>query len=493
MLAELTQNPMQNGPDYILEEARRTPVVRKVDVLVCGGGVSGVGAALGAARAGAKTMVIERNAFLGGAATAVIMNTWNVPVACMTGVAKEFAVMLSERGAGNITGATFPFDPEAFKDLAADRLQQAGAEILTYTWVVDPIMQGSGISGVIIQNKSGRQAILARSVVDTTGDADIAAAAGAEYVKGREKDNKMRPMSVLFRLGGVDVFKAVEYCRSQPKENFTADPNFHILEPEKGLVRMSGFFHIADIARGTGELPDEIHYLRFEGVDVRRGMVTVNNSRVYGVDGTSAWDLSRADTEARQQNRKLFAVIKKYVPGFENAFVIDSSPTVGVRETRRVRGRYVLSQKDLLAQRTYRDSVARIWRHMAAGRDWHKADGGEGAPDDAIYRTATTDLTWFEIPWGVFTPNNVERMTVGGRAISVTHDADMWTRGQYCCLVTGQIAGIGAALAASSGILPSQLDVPTLQHMLGAQGIDIGEARHLQEQHLTRDMTNRSG
>lgn len=461
---------------YVLEPARRTAIVRDVDVLVCGGGVAGIGAALGAARAGARTMIVERNAFLGGAATAVIMNTWNVPIQRMTGVAKEIALKLAERGAGTIVGPTFPFDPEAFKELAADLMREAGVEILNYTWIVDPIMEGERIKGVVVQNKSGRQAILAHSVVDTTGDADVAAAAGADYVKGREQDSKMRPMSVLFRIGGVDVRKAVDYCRSQPKEYFTADPNFHILDIERGLVRMSGFFHIADKARAAGELPEPIHYIRFEGVDVARGIVTANNSRVYGVDGTNAWDISRADTEARAQNRKLFAVIKKYIPGFENAYVLDSSATVGVRETRRVRGRHVLSQDDMMAKRTYRDSVARIWRHMAAGRDWHKADGGEGAPTDAVYRTATTDLTWFEIPWGVFTPNKVDGMTVGGRVLSVTHDADMWTRGQYCCLVTGQVAGAAAALAAAQGITPAALDVGVLQQTLGAQGIDIGEA-----------------
>jgi hypothetical protein len=113
---------------------------------------------------------------------------------------------------------------------------------------------------------------------------------------------------------------------------------------------------------------------------------------------------------------------------------------------------------------------------MAAGRDWHKAEGGEGAPNDAVYRTVTTDLTWFEIPWRVFTPNKVDGMTVSGRVLSVTHEADMWTRGQYCCLVTGQIAGIGAALAAEQGITPAALDARQLQYVLGKQGIDVGSA-----------------
>jgi FAD dependent oxidoreductase len=394
----------------------------------------------------------------------------------MTGVAREIATKLAERGAGVIAGPTFPFDPEGLKELSVDLLRQEGVEILNYTWVVDPIMDGDRIRGVIVQNKSGRQAILAKTVVDATGDADIAAAAGAEHVKGREADGKMRPMSVLFRLGGVDVRRVVEYCRSRPAENFTADPNFHILQPEKGLVRFSGFFDIAERARAEGELPPEVHYLRMEGVDVERGIVTVNNARVYGVDGTDAWDITRADIEARMQNRMIFRVIKKHIPGFEDAYVLDSSPTVGVRETRRVRGRYVLTQDDNQAQRRFPDSVVRIWRHMAAGRDWHKAEGGEGAPNDAVYRTATTDLTWFEIPWGVFVPNGVEGMTVGGRIISVTHDADMWTRGQYCCLVTGQVAGAAAGLAASLGTVPSALGVDALQRALVAQGVDIGSA-----------------
>ncbi len=460
---------------YVIEPARKTPVVSEVDVLVCGGGVSGVGAALGASRLGARTIVLERNAFLGGAATAVIMNTWNVPVDRMTGVAREIALALEARGAGVTTGPTFPFDSEAFKELALELLREQDVELLNYTWVADPIMDGQRIRGVIVQNKSGRQAILARTVVDTTGDADVAAAAGAEYVKGRENDAKMRPMSVLFRLGGVDVRKAVESCLRHP-EHYTADPNFHVLDPDQGLVRMSGFFDVVEKARAAGELPDEIHYIRFEGVSVDRGIVTVNNSRVYGVDGTNAADLTRADIEARLQNRKLFAVIKKYIPGFENAFVLDSSATVGVRETRRVRGPHVLSEQDLVAHRTYPNSVARIWRHMAEGTDWHKADGGEGAPGDAVYRTATTSLTWFEIPWGVFTPNHVEGMTIGGRTISATHEAEMWCRAQYSCLVTGQVAGTAAALAAACGVSPSSLDVAALQRALVAAGVDIGEA-----------------
>ncbi|WP_316980392.1 FAD-dependent oxidoreductase [Shumkonia mesophila] len=471
----MTESEILTNEKVVREPSRATPIVREVDVLVCGGGLSGIGAALGAARAGARTLIVERNAGLGGAATATLMNTWNVPVERMTGVAQEIAHKLAEQGAGVVGGPTFPFNPEQFKELSVQLISEAGAEILNYTWVVDPIMVGNRLRGVIVQNKSGRQAILAKTVIDTTGDADIVALAGGEHVKGREKDGKMRPMSVLFRLGGVDIKRAVDYCRQNP-QNFTADPNFHILDIDHGLVRLSGFFDIAEKARAAGELPDEIHYIRMEGIDVARGVVMVNNSRVYGVDGTNAWDITRADLQARRQNRMVFDVIRKYIPGFEKAWVIDSSANIGVRETRRARGPKLVSQDDFQSQRRWPDSVVRIWRHMAAGRDWHKADGGEGAPGDAVYRTATTQLTWFELPWGIFTPNRVEGLLVAGRTLSVTHDADMWTRGQYCCLVTGQVSGVAAALAASRDMSPSVIEVADLQQSLRAQDIDIGEA-----------------
>ena len=469
------QLPQSDSTPQVVEPPRRTPVACEVDVLVCGGGLSGIGAALGAARAGARTLVVERNACLGGPATMTLMNTWNVPVERMTGVAREIALSLAQQGHGVDAGPTFPFDPEAFKCVVTERIQDAGARLLTYTPILEPVMDGDRVRGVIVHNKSGRQALLAHAVVDATGDADVAAAAGAEHVKGRESDGRMRPVSVLFRIGGVDLARTVAWCRAHPGQ-FTADPNFHILDPERGLVRMSGFFDIAERARARGELPEEVHYLRMEGVSVERGVVMVNNSRVYGVDGTDAWDVTRGDLEARRQNRMIFEVIRRDVPGFENAWVIDSSASLGVRETRRTRGRVVLDQPDLLAHRTWPDSVARIWRHMAEGRDWHRADGGEGAPDDPVYRTGTTELTWFEIPWPVFVPRGVEGLLACGRSLSVTHAADMWTRGQYCCLVTGQVAGIAAALSARDARLPSAVDVRALQRALVGQGIDIGAA-----------------
>jgi len=458
--------------DYVWQEAREIPVAGKFDVVVAGGGPAGLGAAIGAARQGASTLLIERNGFLGGTATAAMMTTFNCPVDRLSGFSREMvARLLKERGAWE--GPTIPFDPEKFKEVALAFVEEAGARLLLYSWVTDPLVIDGKVHGVTVQNKSGRQAILGSVVVDATGDADLAARAGAEVVKGRESDGKMRPMTILFRMGGVDIERVVEYARAHP-DQFTADPSFQILDVEGGVVRLSGFFDLVAAARARGELDKDCHYVRFEGVNVKRGTIFVNSTRVYGVDGTNAWDLTRAEVEARQQMKQLAAFIQREIPGCEKAYVIDASSSIGVRETRRIRGPFALTEEDILAHKTYEDTVAKIWRFHAAGRDWHSPDGGEGSSSNLVYRTAVTPLNWFEIPYRCFLPNGVQGLLVGGRTLSQTHQADMWTRGMYCCMVTGQVAGTAAALATQSRVEPSALDVRMLQDALAAQGVDLG-------------------
>ena len=453
---------------------RDVSAAANVDVLVAGGGPAGFGAACAASRQGASTLLIERNAVLGGTSTVGIMNTWNVPPDHMTGIAREVALRLIADGAA-VAGPTVPFDVEALKELEMELLLQAGARVLTYTSVIEPLMIDGVVRGALIENKSGLQSVLAKTVVDATGDADIAARAGAVVVKGRESDGKMRPVSVEFRLGGVDIPRAVAYCREYP-EQFTRDPNFHILDVEGGLVRISGYFDLVREARARGELKGDINYIRFEGVQVGRGIVTVNNSRVYGVDGTDGWEVTRAEIEARRQNRLLFQFIRRNIPGCENCYVVDTAENLGVRETRRIRGAHILIEDDILAERTYPDSVARLWRHNGPGRDWHSPDGGEGSPDNLTYRTLTTTLNWYEIPFGVFVPNGAEGVIVAGRTLSQNHAADMWTRGQYACMVTGQIAGTAASLCCRMGTSLRGVSVGQLQRALVEQGIDIGMA-----------------
>jgi hypothetical protein len=459
----------------IEEPARRLPVAADVDVLVVGGGPAGIGAAVGAARAGARTLLVEKNGFLGGVATAVMMTTWNVPSRCLSGLSREIVGRLLERGGAIDGGPTIPYDPETLKEVAETLCLEAGAGLLYATWFSAPLLDGAGVGGAVVENKSGRQALAARVTVDATGDADVAAAAGVPYVKGREKDGKMRPLTILFRLGGVDVRRVVEYARAHPEE-FTADPNFQLLDLDRGIVRISGFFSLAARARERGELDRDCHYIRFEGVFPDRGTLFVNTTRVYGRDGTSAEDLTRASIEARRQMAQLLRVIVRDVPGCERAFRIDASTVIGVRETRRIRGEHLLTEEDVLGGETYPDTVARVWRHHGPGRNWHSPDGGEGAASDPTYRTMTTDLRSFEVPYRCLVPLNVDGLLVSGRSLSQTHEADMWTRGMYCCVLTGQCAGVAAALAARDGVTPRRVRVSALQRELARQGLDLGSA-----------------
>lgn len=458
---------------WIEEPARRIPVVRDVDVLVVGGGAAGIGAAVGASRAGARTLLVERNGFLGGVATAVMMTTWNVPSRCLAGISRELFEGLLKRGGAIDGGPTIPYDPETFKEVAEGACLEAGVELLYYTWMAAPLRDGDTLQGVVVENKSGRQALAARVTVDCSGDADVAAAAGVPCVKGREKDGKMRPLTILFRLGNVDIRRVVEYARAHP-DQFTADPNFQILDLDRGLVRISGFFDLVAEARARGELDRDCHYIRFEGVFPDRGTLFVNTTRVYGRDGTSAWDLTEGSIEARRQMDQLLRFLVLKVPGCERAFRIDASSVIGVRETRRIRGEHLLTEEDILAGRAYDDTVVKAWRHHGAGRNWHSPDGAEGAPSDPTYRTMTTELQSFEIPYGCLVPLEVEGLVAAGRIISQTHEADMWTRGMYCCVMTGQCAGVAAALAARDGVAPRCLSVPALQRELHRQGLDPG-------------------
>jgi ribulose 1,5-bisphosphate synthetase/thiazole synthase len=459
--------------EVVVEESRTLPVAAEVDVVVAGGGPAGLGAAVGAARAGASVLVVERNAFLGGTATAVQMATWNMSLENMTGFARELAGRLIETGGAVGGGPTTPFDPEAVKRVALDYIRELDIQLLLYSTIAGPVVEDGRVIGVVVENKSGRQAVRSRTVVDCTGDADVAARAGAAFVMGREKDSAMRPMTILVRLGGLDLPTMVDYARAHPEE-FDPDPNFQILDMGKGLLRFAGFYTLVQEAHARGELDPKIHYLRFEGIQVNRGVAFLNSVRVYDVDGTDAFDLTRAEIQGRSQADQLVSFIRKYIPGCSGAYVVDTSPSIGVRETRRIVGRHVLTEDEIDQDAAFDDAVARLWRFHSAGFEMHSPDPVEGAPDDPWHRGLLRPLRSYQVPYGALVPRDVDGLLAAGRCISTTHAADGWTRGMYCCMVTGQAAGVAAALAARHGVAARNLDVREIQDVLAGQGVDTG-------------------
>lgn len=453
---------------------RIVPTLASTDVLVCGGGVAGFAAAVTAARMGARTLLVERDGYLGGALTASLMAQWGAGSPNMSGLGAELRDRLVATGAA-FDGDIVPIDPEAFKDVAFAMCEEAGVELLLFAEIADVIMDGKRVRGIIIQTKTGPRAITAEVVVDTTGDADIAYAAGAPYVKGRERDGRMRPITLLFRLGGVAIDRLVAYVRRHPHD-FLVDPGRHVIDLDHKILRIVGFFSVVKDAQRRGELDKDCHYVRLEDVLVDRGIVTVNTTRVYDVDGTDPRDLTRAMLEGRRQMHQLVAFLKRYVPGFEMAFVIDSAPRLGVRETRRILGEYVLTEDDIAKDARFDDAVARAYMRHTPGNDVHSPDAGEGAETDSVYRTDVMPTIGFNMPYRILVPRGVTGLLVAGRCMSVTQEADRWTRNQPPCILVGQAAGAAAALSVEGGCLPGELDVAALQTALDAQGVDRGLA-----------------
>ena len=456
----------------VVEEAAKVlPIAASTDVLVLGGGVAGLSGALAAARTGANVLLVERGNCLGGTATAGMMALFYTPYRCAHGIPKQIFDRLIAAG-GAFPGEVISVDPEIFKGIAFEMAVEAGVRLLLHTICADVIRDGNRLRGVVIENKGGRQALLGQVLVDASGDADIAAHAGAPTVKGREVDGKMRPMTLLFRLGGVDIETMLQYVHEHP-EDFSKDPNQMMLDVEGKNIRVFGFFSLVERAKAGGYLYSDCHYFRVESVFPERGTLLVNTIRIYNVDGTNPEDVTRAEIEARQQQLLLVEFVRKYVPGFARAYVLDSGSHIGVRETRRILGEYVLTEEDIIGQVAFPDTIGIDSNRQNPKGPRHSPDGKEGAVTDEETREQVATLYTYEIPYRCLVPQRVEGLLVAGRSISSNHEADGYTRNQPACMVTGQAAGVAAALAARQGILPREVSVPTLQAALRSLGAKL--------------------
>lgn len=453
------------GPEGPIE------TVGSVDVLVCGGGVAGLAAALAAARSGARTMLIEAQGFLGGALTAGGMTQWNAGAPKLSGLAEEIKNRLVANG-GAIDGSVIPIDSEAFKDLAFALCDEAGVSLLLFTQITDVVLDGNRVAGVTVATKNGPKAVRGGVVIDATGDGDVVHASGAPTVRGREADGRMRPISLLFRIGGVDIPRVAAYAQGHP-DQFLVDPDRNIIQMDRKLLRLVGYFDAVKNAQKEGRLDEDVHYIRLESVDVDRGTVMVNNTRVYDIDGTNPFDLTRAMRDARVQMTELVTFFRADIEGFENAYLVDSAPTLGVRETRRAIGEYVLTEYDIETDVEFPDTVFRTYGRHIVGYDVHSPDAGEGASTDDFYRTRILPVIGYNVPYRVLIPKTVDGLLVAGRCISVTQEADRMTRNQTQCILTGQAAGTAAALSIKSGLGVREISYELLRQALKGQDVAL--------------------
>jgi hypothetical protein len=452
-----------------LQYQRDVPIVREADVLVVGGGPAGIGAAVAAGRTGARTVLAERYGFLGGNATASLVGPFMTSFSndgtrqIIGGVFDELVRRMEKVGgaihpervrAGTAESGYYvfghdhvtPFEPEVLKVVAADLVLESGSSLLLHSSFVDPIVEDGAVRGAILHGKAGLQAVRAQVVVDCSADADVAYRAGAPTTKGRESDGKMQPMTMFFIIGEVDDEAVEAHIRAHPDE---AGQLFHAIVEE---ARTKGTFPVPRDKIGIYRTP-------------RPGVWRVNTTRLLGLDGTNPEDLTRAEIEGRKQVFALVAFMQTYLPGFSRARLLETATQIGVRETRRIVGEYVLTLEDLATGRHFEDVIALAGYPV----DIHPVDGAGGGIQNALEKgMRTADV--YEIPYRSLVPLHVDGLLVAGRCLSATHEAAGAVRVMPPVFAMGQAAGTASALATERGIAPRHVDVSELQSALRAQG-----------------------
>lgn len=431
-------------------EQVKQPSYRRLsaDVLVAGGGPAGTVAAIAAAREGADVLLLEREGFLGGVATTGLILTWPINTGgedqSYGGLPAEVLDRLASYGGlaeVEITDPPCPpyrwwrYDQELLKIVLDQMVIEARVRLLLHTYILGAIHDGTLIKSVQIANKSGIASVSATMVIDATGDADVAVSVGVPTWKGQTSDGRTAPMTTCFRLGGVD---------------------FELLD-ENTIQEL--------FVRGqeTGQLSIPHHYININRC--QQGIVQVFATRIPNVDGTNAWDLTYAELEGRRQVMELFHFLKANAPGFANAFLLDTSTRVGVRETRRIKGDYILTGEDVRSGRKFPDGIA-----MGSYRlDIHNPSG-PGTDFVPLGKNI-----WYEIPYRSLRPIGIDNLLIAGRAISGDAEAFSSYRVMPICMLMGQAAGIAAAMAVQERVSIRQVEVRRLRAKLRALGAKLSE------------------
>ncbi|MFC4776576.1 FAD-dependent oxidoreductase [Paenibacillus sp. GCM10023252] len=441
--------------------------VIEADIVVCGGGPAGVNAAIAAGRSGAKTVLIERYGFIGGMSTAALVYPWMTfhtmeGKQVTKGIAQEMVERLMAQNAspGHIrdtvgfTHTLTPYHPEVYKVLAVDMLKEAGVKLLFHCFVDGVEVGDDGrIESVQLTSKSGRMDIKGKIFIDTTGDADLAYLSGAPCVQGRDEDHKTQPMTMKFRMRGVNLAEVKQYMMDHPDEFYSKTPIAEL--PELHLSGICGFYKHWKEAN----LPiNRDQVLFFTGPE--EDEVLVNTTRVQGLDGTNVEDLTEAEELGRKQVLEVAAFMQSCLPGFDKASISSVGAQIGIRETRRIEGQYSLQLSDVVEGRRFHDVIARsgypIDIHSPSGKGVTSSlIGGDGA---------------YDIPYRSLLPKRIHNLLTGGRCISTSHEALGTTRLTPSCMATGQAAGAAAGIAVRHGVRPSDVNIDELQAALRAGG-----------------------
>lgn len=417
----------------------KLPVILSTDVLVCGGGPAGVGAAVRASRMGADVTIIESLDCLGGIATAGMMSHW-------TGYSSS--KILSEifersRKKCQVLGwdeknecNDIVINQEVLKIVLDEMAYEANVKTLFYVMACEAVMDGGRIVGVVVQNKNGRGIIKAKTVIDATGDGDIAASAGVPYFKGRETDGKMQPCTIMFKVGGVDYSRAVFPGSFETKVN-----------TDKGELQA--------LAQEILPFPAG-HVLLYK--QTTPGTVCCNMTNCIDVDGTDAQSMTRGIQVCRSQLEPIIKFLREYVPGYENCWLMSTAHLLGIRETRHFNGIQSLSADDILEAKVYENWVV---RQAFFNFDVHNMSGS--SIDETGVQKEWKQPEVYTIPYGCLLPENVEGLLLSGRNISGSHLAHSNFRVMPIAMAVGEAAGAAAVLSLKSGQLLRDVNVSDIQ------------------------------
>jgi len=447
----------------IEEPARKVPVYGEYEVAVLGGGPAGIAAAVAAARAGKRTLLIERYGFLGGMGTAAGVtnfcglhaNVHGEHHRVVQGIASDLLGRIERIGGLNaphlILGKVFAqaYDTAAYKIAADDLLAYHKVDILFHALGAGVVMHDDGrIDALMVETKAGRQAVRAAVYIDCSGDGDLAAWAGAPFEIGDSKGHTLYP-SMMFRLNGIDPQKAGEAWRTIPA----------LMEKAE--------------AAGTHKFPRKGAIVRPQksGIEWRVNFTQLARKDGKAINGIEPDDLTRGEIDGRRQAIEAYEFLRT-VPGFENSYIVDLPPQLGIRETRRVIGGYMLSGGDVLGCASFDDSIGvngwPIEAHVAG---------------DVVFTFPPIPQSrgFNELPYRMLVPEGVDNLLVAGRCASMTHEGQSAARVSGACFAMGEAAGMAAALALSGNTIPRDIGIEKLQQQLRDNGAFIGQNQKVPE------------
>jgi FAD dependent oxidoreductase len=446
---------MATQANFILEPARDVPVRGEYDVVVLGGGPAGIAAAAAASAHGRRTLLVERYGFLGGMGTAAGVtnfcglhaNVHGEVRQVVHGVADEILARIDRLGGLNapheIFGRTMAqaYDTAAYKCAADDLLLGRGVELMLHALACAVVMERDVVAALVVETRSGRAAVRARVFVDCSGDGDLAMLAGAPYEIGDTDGNLLYP-TMMFRLSGVDPARAGEAWASIPRLMEDAERAGRARFPRKGAI-------VRPMRHAT---------------EWRLNVTQIKNRNGLAMNGIDADELSAGEIEGRRQALAFFEFLRREAPGFADSYIVDIPPQLGIRETRRISGRYALSGEDVLGCANFADTVGvngwPIEAHVAGDVEWRwPAAGSRG---------------FNHLPYRMLVPLGVANLLVAGRCASMTHEGQSAARVTGGCFVMGEAAGTAAHLAIATGVAPGDIEVERLQNALERTGVFLG-------------------